>query len=425
MPIFAYKGLTTAGASCQGEIDAADRRAAVQKLASQGIRAVGLNLKDPAPEAALPQASAATEEDFFGENKPRRSWLRLSSKQGNPKMALGMLRQMLVLLSSGLPLGDTLRLLSVRLSDRDTRTLCQSLWKRLSEGSTLARALAEHPHLFADSTVHLIEAGEASGNLVAILDRLVAYMEEITELKKKIASSLAYPLFVCTVAIGVVGFFLFYLFPKIRTLIETLGGQVQIFAKILLALSAFLVQFGPFILIALVLLTLTLFSWRKTASGRAATDLWLLKMPVLGRIYLYSNIFQTSSLMNTLLGSGVNTTETLRLVEKTIANTHLRGKFAAARKQIQEGVSMATAIKRVRYMPDLAMDILTVGENTGSLVNSLRDINKIYRAELTQNLNRLTTIISTAALFFAFSLVALIALAIVLSVLQVSNAIRG
>ena len=121
--------------------------------------------------------------------------------------------------------------------------------------------------------------------------------------------------------------------------------------------------------------------------------------------------------------SGINTTESLRLSEKTFNNTQLKAKFSESRQQIQEGASVAIAFNRTQFMPDLALDILTVGENTGNLVNSLREITKIYRRELTHYLQILTAVISSAALIFAFILVTIIALSIIFSVFQVSNSL--
>jgi type II secretory pathway component PulF len=164
--------------------------------------------------------------------------------------------------------------------------------------------------------------------------------------------------------------------------------------------------------------------WRRTASGRRTTDHWLLRLPVIGRIYLYASIYATTNLMSTLLGSGVNTTESLRLVERTIDNRILFAKFAAARKQIQEGVSMAAALQRVHFMPDMAMDILGVGENTGNIVSSLNDINRIYREELTRGLNFLTNATVAVALAFAITLVFIIAVSVVFSVLSVGQSIQ-
>ena len=106
--------------------------------------------------------------------------------------------------------------------------------------------------------------------------------------------------------------------------------------------------------------------------------------------------------MATLMESGINTTESLRLSEKVFTNTQLRAKFSESRQQIQEGTSVALAFNRTQFLPDIALDILTVGENTGNLVNSLREITKIYRRELTRYLQILTAVISSGALIFGF-----------------------
>lgn len=321
-------------------------------------------------------------------------------------------------------LGDSVKLLSIRLSDPQLKELCGSVWRSLSEGRTLAAALSEQKEVFHNSTIHLIEAGEASGSLVPVLRRIVAYMEESREVRKTMISNLSYPFLVLTVAAIVVVILLTFLLPKIQGMLDQLGGDLPWMTQFLISGSHFAAFYGPFIAGAIAIAAAAIAQWRKQPQGRRFTDKILLKLPIVGKIYLYSNIYQTTNLMATLLASGVNTTETLRLVERTINNTILKSKFAAARRQIQEGVSMATAIQRVKYMPDLAMDILTVGENTGNIVTSLNDINGIYREELTLSLNKLTNATVAIALGGAFSLVAVIAISVVLSVLSVGASLQ-
>lgn len=321
-------------------------------------------------------------------------------------------------------LGDAVRLLSIRLSDPELKSLCNDIWKSLSEGRTLAAAMAEHPDIFTPSVVHLIEAGEASGALQQIIQRLVAYLEEVRQVRGSIMSSLSYPALVLCVACGVIVVLLTFLLPRIQAMLAQLGGKLPLMTQLLLTGSDLTMKFGPFVIAAIIFGVVALQRWRATEIGRRRTDYWLLRLPAIGKIYLYSSIYQTTNLMATLLSSGVNTTETLRLVEKAIPNVILRAKFAAARKQIQEGVSMATAIQRVRYMPDLAMDILTVGENTGNVVSALQDINKVYREELTKALNRMTNLTVSVGLGGAFALVGFIAISVVLAVLSVSQSLQ-
>jgi type II secretory pathway component PulF len=234
-------------------------------------------------------------------------------------------------------------------------------------------------------------------------------------------TSMAYPGFICTVAFVVVIIFLTVLLPQIESMLDKLGGEMTWSAQLLMDGSAFLIQFGPFLLIALVLGIVALGQWRKTTEGRQKSDKWFLKLPLLGKIFYFSDLFQSGNLVSTLLESGINTTEVLRLTERTIKNTDLRERFHIARGQVNEGLSIAQAFKRNDFMPDLAIDILTVGENTGNLGHSMTEVTKGFRNELTKRLGLLTNLVASGALICAFLMVALIAIGIVTSVFQVSQ----
>jgi type II secretory pathway component PulF len=418
MPRFAYKALDENGRQVTGETESPDRKRLLQQLGQKGLRPVSVvSLGEPVDSGEEIETS-----DFFKHSGTRRRLFTV--KRSKSAISLEFLKRLLVLLSSGMSLGDTVSLLSRRLSDPQMKELCDSIWKRLSEGQTLASAMRGHAEVFNASTIHLVEAGESSGNLVPVLERIVAYLEESREVRKRLISNLTYPAFVLSTAVVVVIILLTFLLPKIQGMLDQLGGELPLITRMLIGGSEATIAYGPFVLAAVVATVLGVRQWRRGPAGKRRTDYWLLRSPIIGRIYLYSNIYGTTNLMSTLLGSGVNTTETLRLVERTINNVILRGKFALARKQIQEGVSMAAAIQRVHYMPDMAMDILTVGENTGNIVTSLNDINKIYREELTKSLNILTTTTVAVALGGAVVLVAVIAISVVFSVLSVGQSLQ-
>lgn len=418
MPRFSYKALDHAGKQIAGEAESTDRKRLLQQLTQKGLRPLSVEF--------VGEKAAASENvedlDFFRQSKGRRRLFGFKRSRG--AISLEFLKRLHVLLSSGMSIGDAVSLLSRRLTDPQLSSLCESIWRRLSEGQTLAAAMRAEGDLFSPSTIHVVEAGESSGNLKVVLEKVVAYLEEARDVRKRLLGNLSYPAFVLSTAIVVVIILLTFLLPKIEDMLDQLGGELPLITKLLIAGSNATITFGPWALVALVAAIMGVRQWRRSAAGQRRTDLWLLRLPIIGRIYLYSSIYGTTNLMSTLLGSGVNTTETLRLVERTINNLVLRGKFAAARKQIQEGVSMATAIQRVHYMPDMAMDILTVGENTGNIVTSLDDINAIYREELTKSLNLLTTSTVAVALGGAILLVAIIAVSVVFSVLSVGQSLQ-
>lgn len=418
MPVFSYKALDRTGKSHQGELDAADRRAAVQRLAAQGMRPVQIEQKHHV--AQTEDVESETIDLFAHETKVQSRRLARTSKS---VLVLQLLKRLLTLLSAGMSLGDATRLMQQRLSDPTLKELAGRIWRHLSEGRTLAAAMMAEKGLFTPAQCHLVEAGEASGNLVPVLRRMVAYLEERQAVKKRLIASLTYPAVIIGVASVVIVIVIGFLIPRIQKMVEQLGSELFFLARWMIAGSHFATRFGPFVLVGVILAIFALLRWRKTPTGRRATDFWSLRLPVIGNINLLSNIYSTSNLMATLLGSGVNTTEALRLVERTISNVVLRAKFNAARKQIQEGVSMANAIQRVHFMPALAMDILTVGENTGDVVSSLEDINGIYKEELTTRLDRLTGLIAGVALGVAFFIVAIIAFSVAFSVISVSQSL--
>jgi len=424
MPEFKYKARQAGGSITTGMIDAVDRRQAALRLKEDKLEPISLKqaeLRKPSPLSDIKQKLKVLKTNKKAATQATHDAKKKSGTPRREKVGLTLLKRLIELHGSGLPVGDSIRILSQRLSDPEQKKLANDLWRDLSEGLTLAGALSRQPKYFSNSITYVIEAGEATGSLAPILRKVIDYLEEKQEIRQKVIASMAYPSFICLVAFIVVIIFLLVLLPEIQSMLNKLGGEMTLSARILINGSDYLLKFGPFLIIAAILGVLGIRQWRQTSKGLAQTDSWALKLPLLGNIVYYSDLFQTCNLISTLLESGINTTETLRLTERTINNTELRGRFNVSRNQVNEGLSVAQAFKRNQFMPDLAVDVLTVGEDTGNLAHSMDEITKGFRGELTKRLSALTNIVATGALIFAFALVALIAIGIVTSVFQVSN----
>ena len=427
MPVFSYRALDPAGNTVTGEAEAADRKGVLQRLQRQGLKPVAVQVRAEragrnAPAAARTSATAPLPDPV---NPPVAKAPRKLRAGAAANLRLTFLQRLVELLGSGLPLGDAVRLLHLRLRDPALAGLAGDLWKQLSEGRSLSGALSSRPDLFPVSIIHLIEAGEASANLVPILHRLVAHEEAMAALRRKVTASLAYPVMLCFVAFLVIILFLYFILPQIRQVLDSLGGEVGLLPRILIGGSELILKLGPFGLAASLAAFLGIQASYQTENGRLHIDRFLLRLPLLGSLFIRHEVLRFGALLGTLLESGVNTTEALRLAERTISNRELRRRFNLARQQIQEGVAIAAAFRTHGVMPDLAADILAVGENTGSINNTRREVCNIYQRELEARLNLLTQVLGGVAFGVAFGLVALISFSILTSIVGVSQSLRA
>ena len=427
MASFTYTYRNSEGNLSTQTLNALDRKQALMLLKKQGI--IALKLEESNADQANKVSKKMNPLHWIKEKKGDSRTKQAEqdfSKQGSTtakgeRIGLNLLKRLYELHKSGMPIGDAVRTLQNRLSDREQKTLAIGLWRDLSEGLTLAKALSRRTRFFTPSVCHVIQAGEATGHLAPVLAKVIQYLEEKQAIRKKMLSSMAYPSFVTLVALLVVVLFLTVLLPQIEGMLERLGGEMTWSAQLLIDGSNWMLKLGPFLVIGLIVLVIGLGQWKRTQIGKRTMDRWSLKFPLIGKIIYYSNLYQTGNLIATLLQSGINTTEAFQLTEKTIENAHLKQQFNTAKGQINEGASVTQAFRLQNFMPDVALDILSVGEDTGELAQSMANVTESFKESLSQRLNALTTIVSSLALGFAFGLVTLIAIGIVTSVFEVSK----
>lgn len=434
MPTFSYNALTASGKRTRGSIEAADRRAAQRKLIAQKLKPLAIKdaqsgAKFPKSVKTSPPAGDAPPQDSsktstlnrkFSFKLPQR---KEKAAKGTPKMGLNFLKRLLELHHSGMPIGDCVRLMQQRLSDPTLKEVAGQLWRELSEGRTLNDALALRPDLFPQVVIRMVEAGEATGKLAPILANVVDYLEEKEAIRSKIVGGLAYPAFIVCMALGVAVFLVTFLLPRIQKMLEALGGDPNFFMRVLLGGSDLATTTGPFLLIGGVFGIISLMQWRRTSTGRRMTDAWILRIPLIGPIVSSGIYFQLSNLLGTLVQSGINMTETLRLTERTLDNTSISERFRTVRTEVNEGAGISTALRRNELFNALSLDILSIGENTGNLVHGLSEVNRSYRRDLDNALKLMTSLITVGAMATAFTVVAFVALGMVTSILQVSSSL--
>jgi type II secretory pathway component PulF len=408
MANFSYTARDGKGSEVQGSLDAATRRQALDQLKAMGLAPLRLN--EGGAAVAAPRETSASR------GSRRKSF---SSKE-----ALPFLRALGGLVTSGIQVGDGVRMLSRRLTDEKLKALAVELWNELSQGRSLSAAMAARPQVFDPASVHLIEAGEATGNLGTVIDRLVEGMEARKEVTSKLVAAMAYPVFIMGVAVIVILVFLLFLMPRIESLLTALRGKLPLATRLLISLADFLVTWGPVILVAVALGAVAFWAWRKKPEGRMRSDAWLLKSAGIGRFIASQEILRITQTLSLLLENGITTIPALAMTERTLQNRVLRASFAEARAKIAEGAPISGALQAMGHFPALVIDVLTVGENTGDIVPSLKEIARVYRRQITRDVNIFLNAVSIGVLFIAFAFVALIAFGIILAVLQLSASLR-
>jgi type II secretory pathway component PulF len=235
---------------------------------------------------------------------------------------------------------------------------------------------------------------------------------------------MAYPALLVTVSGGVVLFFLFFLLPRLQSLLRSLGGHMPLSTRLLVGFASFTLHYGVFVALAAAACFVSLWKWRATGPGREKSDAWLLRLPLVGPFIVSNTVLEFSQTLGVLLQNGITASDALRMTERQIGNRAHRKAFSGAIERVLEGETLSSALTRTGCFPELVLDRLSVGENTGNIVPSLRDIAKGYQKTITRQLNFFTQVITGVVLGAVFVFVGFIAFSIVMAVFQVSNSLK-
>ncbi len=416
MPNYAYSARASDGRTVSAEVAAPTRRDALRIIQTRGLTLLRLSEPETAVAKAAPTAKAVRQQAEAADT----GGVKLGRKHRLP-----FLTSLHELTSGGLSAGEAIRLLAARVKDPAMGALSNGIWTNVSEGATLSRAFAAFPQVFDENSINLIQAGEATGNLNEVFERLIAYLTEQRELQRALLLSLAYPVFLTIVAFGVVLFFLFFLLPRLEVLFKSLHGELPFSTKLLINMSGLALSWwGAGIIIVVVVGVISFWSWRRTDSGRLVTDGWLIRLPIIGPFFVARTVLAFTQNLAVLLANGVTTADALRMTEKQISNRVHRATFDETTSRVLEGEALSKALARTGCFPDLVLDQLAIGESNGNLAPSLRKIANGFQRTLTTQLNLFTKLIGSAVLMGVFGFVGFIAFAIVQAVFSMSQQIH-
>ena len=399
MPVFEYKGIDAAGKKASGTIDAESDRAARTKLRKLRIFPTSVALEGSGSVFKMARAS---------------------SKVTIIDVA-NVTRQMAVLLNAGIPLIDSLSAAQDQTENPSIRKAMAEIREKVSEGARLADCMQNYPEVFDNIFVFMVKAGEASGSLDVVFNRLAEFKENQAELGAKIKGALMYPVIMMIVAIAMIGFLFTNVVPKITKLFEKQKAALPLPTEIIVNITAFVNDYWFIVLGGAVCAWLAFKSWKKTAGGREKIDNWRLKAPIFGELNRKVAVARFARTLSTLLNSGVQLLAALDIVKNVMDNVILERVIDETIVAVKEGEALAAPLKRSGKFPSLFLQMITVGENTGMLEQMLERVANTFDTEVDHYIGNMMSLITPIMLVFMGLTIGFIVMAVLMPILEFAN----
>jgi type IV pilus assembly protein PilC len=330
-------------------------------------------------------------------------------------------QQFNTLIKAGLPILRALDLLSTRATSPKLRPVVAQIRDRVREGKSLSEAIDE-AGVFSKVYSTAILAGEKSGNLSGVLEYYIAYQKVSTGVRKKIVASLVYPVLLVSVAVVIVTYLVTVVVPKFALLYKDLGSELPGPTQFLVALTVDY-RFVVLGVVATIFIAIFLvFLWSRSEEGGAAFDRLKFRLPVVGDTMLKFQVAQFSRTLSTLLTGGTPLVAALSTASDAITSKLIRNTITQTTQMVREGESLHAALATSGVMPDLALDMVEVGESSGALAPMLTSVAEFYEDEVNLRLSAMVALIEPVILVFMGLLVAFILIALYLPIFSFSAA---
>ena len=406
MPVFEYKGVTTAGRNVSGVLDGESLKAVRSRLKRDGV--VVLDIREGGP------VRTARGREF------------LSGRGGRvrPGDLANATRQLATLLSSGLPLMEALNVLVEQEDKQALKQALAAVRDAVREGSSLADALKENTRTFSTLYGNMIAAGEASGTLEITLDRLADFLEEQVRFRGRLAAALTYPVLMTVIGVIILFFLFSFVLPRVVGMFEDMKQQLPLITLVLLVTVRFFARFWWLLLLAAGGAAWWVRRYFSTPQGKARLDAWLLKMPLFGTLIRMIAVSRFTRTLGTLLQSGVPALTALEIVQSVIGNTVLADAVKKARENVREGESIADPLRRSGLFPPVVVQMVAVGEKSGELEKMLLKVSDSFDRSVESRISGLMSLVEPIIILVMGSVIGTIVIAILLPILQMSAGVR-
>ncbi len=438
MPNFSYRARDAQGNLVQGTIESADRATAIQAIDQK--RYVPVKIEPLAVSGSVP---ASTDRKSGAKNASavarvsggqvvaatKQSATEIAAASSSQRLShaqrLFFTEQLAYLLSAGMTLDEALGVLVRRLKQVNLQKLTKALHQGLLEGRSFSQSLRGFPRIFPPLYTNLVMAGEASGALEDILTRLVSHLTNMKKMRDTVTEALIYPAFLVLAGVGLIVIFITVMVPRLESFFASSnGGTLPLPTRILIAANQMIVSYW-WVALLVGLLGFAIFKLAtRSPAGKISWDRFRLSLPGYGSIIRYQFYAQFARTLGTLLQNGVTLLRAIELLEDMSGNTYLRVCMSDARAMLVDGSSLSNAVSKHRVFPDLFVDMMAVGEQSGKFAETMQMIATVYERELDQRVKAASSLIPPIIIVIIAALVGSVVYGIISAVFSVTSGLQ-
>ena len=380
MAQFSYRARRRNGEVVEGVLDVTDRPAALVQIERLGLFPVAVDAAKGG--AATARKSSGTKIELTALLPPS---LRASlTRKRKPKLQelATFTQQLSNLLQAGMPLTVALNSMMHLESKGISKEVSQQLRQEVMEGRSLSDAMGKQPVIFSDLYVNMVRAGEQSGALVDVLRRMAAHFQQFSEVQGKLTTAMIYPLMVCCVGVGLVLFFIYFMLPKFTEMFNGFQVVLPLPTRILIGVGFFFTHYWWLVILIVLALIISFKRFQASQEGRHKLDQWKMKMPIFGKVVKLNLFGQFARTLSTLLENGVPVLTALKITEQVMPNRLLKAAIGKTRDAVTDGKTLAQPLAQSKLFPQLMVDLVKIGEETGDVPGALRNVADTYENEL-------------------------------------------
>ncbi|HRI89096.1 MAG TPA: type II secretion system F family protein [Candidatus Hydrogenedentes bacterium] len=411
MPKFAYKAMNRDGKEVFGVIDSESNALAINDIKNLGLFPTTVREATKGDERRARRAKKGPGEFYFGGIKT--------------KHLVVMTRQLSTLIDAGLPLLRSINILIAQQKASKLKDVLREVSSDIQAGATFSESLSKHMKYFDRLYVNMVRAGEVGGMLEVVLQRLAIFMERRQALKRKVKGAMIYPIAVLTIAAGIVWFLLTYIVPEFATVFKDFDAQLPTMTLMLIDIGDFC-RFKWWIVVLSITTTLNVLKiLSKFKTTKKIMDRVVLKLPLVGDLVTKVAVARFARTLGTLITSGVPILQSLKITKETIGNEVIENAIMKVHDSIKEGDTIAAPLDASKVFPAMVVNMIDVGEETGSLDAMLLKVADIYDAEVEAAVEAMLRLMEPIIIIVLGGIIGFIVIALYLPIFSLADAISG